>query len=45
VERMALEDGKADDLEEYSRKMKDDQKIEPDLNVDVLVKRLLIDDF
>ncbi len=40
-----LEDEKTDGLEEYVRKMKDDQKIEQDWKVDVLMQRRPIDDF
>jgi hypothetical protein len=42
---MKEEDEKTEGLEECARKMKDDQKIERDSNVDVLVERLPIDDF
>jgi hypothetical protein len=42
---MALEDEKTDVLEEYARKMKNDQQIERDSNVGVLVEHLPIDDF
>ncbi len=45
MERMALEDEKTDVLEEYARKMKNDQQIERDSNVGVLVEHLPIDDF
>jgi hypothetical protein len=45
VQRVALQDEKNDWLDEDARKMKNDQKIERDSNVDVLPEYLLIDDF
>jgi hypothetical protein len=41
---VALQDEKNDWLDEDARKMKNDQKIERDSNVDVLPEYLLIDD-
>jgi hypothetical protein len=44
VERMALQVEKIDCLDEYARKMQNDQQIERESNVDVLMERLPIDD-